>query len=54
MFLSMTGCANIIKIRCVFYHFIIGFGDTVTYNDIPYGVISGNITSSFVGSQLWD
>ena len=47
--------ANIINIICLLYHFKIVFGDTVTYNDIPCGVISGNITFIFcVGSQLWD
>jgi hypothetical protein len=54
----MTRCGNIIKIRCSLYHFIIlllFFSDTLTYNNIPCGVISGNITFIFcVGSQMWD
>ena len=51
----MTRCVNIITIRCLLYHFIIVFGDTLTYNDIPRGVMSGNITFIFcVGSQWWN
>ena len=31
------------------------FGDALTYNDIPCGVIPGNVTFIFcAGSQLWD
>ena len=50
----MARCANIIKIRCLLYHFIIVCCDTLTYNDITCGVMPGNITFIFcVGSQLW-
>jgi hypothetical protein len=55
MLLPMTRCAKIIKIRCLLYHFNIVIGDILTYNDIPRGIVSGNITFMFyVGSQLWD
>ena len=44
-----------IKIRCLLYHFIIAYGDTLTYNDIPCVVLSGKITFiSYVGGQLWN
>ena len=53
LLLPMTRCANIIKIRCVLHHFNIVFGDTLTYNDIPRGIVSGNITFMLcAGSQL--
>jgi hypothetical protein len=53
LLLPMTRCANIIKIRCVLHHFNIVFGDTLTYNDIKCGIMSGNITFMFcVGNQL--
>ena len=53
LLLPMTRCANIIKIRCVLHHFNIVFGDTLTYNDIQCGIMSGNITFIVcVGSQL--
>jgi hypothetical protein len=55
LLLPMTRCANIIKIRYVLHHFNIVFGDTLTYNDIQRGIMSGNITFIVcVGSQLWD
>jgi hypothetical protein len=53
LLLPMTRYANIIKIRCFLYHFNIVIGDILTYNDIPRGIVSGNITFMFcVGSQL--
>jgi hypothetical protein len=55
LLLPMTRYSNIIKIRCVLHHFNIVFGDTLTYNDIQCGIMSGNITFIVcVGSQLWD
>jgi hypothetical protein len=55
LLLRMTRCANLIKIRCVLHHFNIVFGDTLTYNDIQCGIMSGNIIFIVcVGSQLWD
>ena len=55
LFLHMTRCGNIIKIRCLLYHFIIVFGDPLSYNNTPCGVMSGNITCILcAGSQLWD
>ena len=54
----MTRCVNIAKIRCLLYHFIIVLGDTLTYNDIPCGVMSLNIPFILcAGSQCpqwWD
>ena len=44
----MTRCANIIKIRCLLYHFIIVFDDTVTYNDTHVRACNGTLHSSFV------
>jgi hypothetical protein len=53
LLLRMTKCANTIKIRCVLHHFNIVIGDTLTYNDIQCGIMSGNITFLVcVGSQL--